>query len=450
MRAILTTFGTEGAITPFATLAKALLRRGHQVSLLTNHRHCQRFAGLGCERVALDTETEFRSFVHDGYQMTTPDQVPGLFRRYYLPKLKSEVSLIAERLDPSIPCVIVASETPGVAARVAAERLRVPLVSVLIQPNHISTQDLLKSLVGSVLRDEINQHRDELGLAPRVDLCNWWSEVDRYLALWPDWFAPESLGWPRTTYAGLMGYEAGGESPGWFAGKRNAPSVLITGGTAHLASRSFFSSLCEALAGTSSQKVLLCSQPEMVPPSIAADIRVVPWVDSFGAALRGVDILIHHGGLGTTSQALAAGTPQLVLADGGDRPENGRLIEALGVGLFLPRMHWTPQKIRGAVEVIATDPEIRRRCAELAARCDAERAAEAGALCIEAAAALPGRADSRSLLPAAAAAKPPSEQRHDALLSRVADLSVYKNALLMAKVRAALQQRRRSDEGSEA
>lgn len=449
MRAILTSFGTEGAIAPFAALAAALVRRGHQVSLLTNHRHCARFAGLGCELVPLDTEEEFRAFVRDGYQMFTPDRVPGLFRRYYLPKLQSEVSLISERLDPSCPCVIVTSETPGLAARVAAESLQVPLVSVLIQPNHISTQDLLKSLIGSVLRDEINRQRGERGLAPRRDLSTWWSEVDRYLALWPDWFAPEFCSWPRTSYAGLLGYEGDGQSPGWFQRERSAPSILITGGTAHLASLAFFASLCEALSGAPGDKVLLCSQPEMVPPTITPDIRVVSWVDSFRAALRDVDILIHHGGLGTISQALAAGTPQLVLADGGDRPENGRFIEALGVGLFLPRTRWTPQDIRGAVEYISRNPSIRRRCAELAARCNAERAEAAGALCIEETAALPGRADSRRL-PMNAETQPPIGQGSDALLGRVADLSAQKNALLMTKVRAALQQRRHLSERNEA
>ncbi len=442
MRAILTSFGTEGGIVPFAALARALMRRGHQVSLLTNHRHCERFAGLGCELCPLDTAEEFRAFVCDGYQMLTPDRVPGLYRRYYLPKLQLEVSAIAERLDPEIPCVIVASETPGLAARVAAERLRVPLVSVLIQPNHISTQSLLKSLVGSVLADEINHHRALLGLAPRTDLNTWWSAVDRYLALWPDWYAPDFFGWPRTTYAGLVGYDRSGVSPGWFTRGRSAPSVLVTGGTAYLASRAFFASICEALAGTPSQKVMLCSQPEMIPASISDDFRIVSWVESFGAALADVDVLIHHGGLGTISQALASGTPQLVLADGGDRPENGRFIAELGAGLFLPRTQWTPDKIRAAFDAVTKSPQIRRRCMELAARCDAEQAAAAGALCIESAAALPGRGGSRSLpSPADAASADARPDKPDALLNRVAELPANKSALLMARVRAALRQR---------
>lgn len=427
---------------PFAALARALMRRGHQVSFLTNHRHCERFAGLGCELFPLDTAEEFRGFIRDGYQMVTPDRVPGLFRRYYLPKLQHEVSAIAERLAPDVPCVLVASETPGLAARVAAERLQVPLVSVLLQPNHISTQSLLKSLVGSVLSDEINHHRALLGLAHRTDLSAWWSEVDHYLALWPDWFAPEFFAWPRTTYAGLVGYARSGASPGWFGRERSTPAVLVTGGTAHLASRDFFASICEALRGAPSQKVVLCSQPEMLPASIADDVRVVPWVESFSAAIADVDVLIHHGGLGTISQALAAGTPQLVLADGGDRPENGRFIAALGAGLFLPRTQWTPHQIRAAVDAIATNPQFRQRCTELAARCDAEQAAMTGALCIEAAAALPGRGASRSLpSPLDAVSPEPPPDKSDALLNRVAELPANKNAVLMARVRAALRQR---------
>ena len=428
MRAILTSFGTEGAITPFVTLASALLSRGHQVSLLTNHRHCERFAGLGCELVPLDTAQEYRAFIEDGYLLSTPDRVPEMFRRYYLPKLLPELALIKKRTAAATPCVIVASETPGIAARLAAESLRVPLVSVLVQPNHLSTQEIYKGLIGSVLEPEINSCRRALGLAPRADLRAWWDELDRYLALWPSWFAPEFSGWARTTYAGLLGYKSGGVAPSWFTGQGVRPSILITGGTAHLAGRAFFAASCAALSGVAESAVLLCSQPEILPSHLPSALKVVPWVDSFSAAVREVDVLIHHGGMGTISQALAVGTPQLVLADGGDRPENGRFIEGLGVGRFLPRPQWTAENIRAAVAAIVGSLDIRARCAELASCCDGPAATATAVQVVEAVAAVPGRSDAR----AASLLAPPADPSR-ALLARLEALPADKRLLLRTR-----------------
>jgi sterol 3beta-glucosyltransferase len=42
--------------------------------------------------------------------------------------------------------------------------------------------------------------------------------------------------------------------------------------------------------------------------------------------------IIHHGGAGTTAEALLAGVPNAVVAFGGDQPYYGRRIHDLGAG----------------------------------------------------------------------------------------------------------------------
>jgi UDP:flavonoid glycosyltransferase YjiC (YdhE family) len=45
--------------------------------------------------------------------------------------------------------------------------------------------------------------------------------------------------------------------------------------------------------------------------------------------------VVHHGGIGTAAQALAAGLPQLVVPRAHDQPDNARRLERLGVGARL-------------------------------------------------------------------------------------------------------------------
>lgn len=48
-----------------------------------------------------------------------------------------------------------------------------------------------------------------------------------------------------------------------------------------------------------------------------------------------IDVVVHHGGSGTTLGALAAGVPQLMLPQGADQFTNAQAVSAAGAGLHL-------------------------------------------------------------------------------------------------------------------
>jgi rhamnosyltransferase subunit B len=80
--------------------------------------------------------------------------------------------------------------------------------------------------------------------------------------------------------------------------------------------------------------------------------------------LQYVRAVIHHGGIGTLNQALAAAVPQLVLAFGHDRPDNGARLQRLGVGECLPPAHWRPGPVAEALRRL-WDPRVQERCNHL-------------------------------------------------------------------------------------
>ena len=56
----------------------------------------------------------------------------------------------------------------------------------------------------------------------------------------------------------------------------------------------------------------------------------------FDVLLPRVALLVHHGGIGTTAEALRAGVPQLVLPFAFDQFDNGRRVQQMGAGSVLP------------------------------------------------------------------------------------------------------------------
>ena len=89
---------------------------------------------------------------------------------------------------------------------------------------------------------------------------------------------------------------------------------------------------------------------------------------------------VHHGGIETTAQALAAGVRQLVVPLAHDQPDNAVRVRRLGVGDFLlPKAYKASavvkrlDSLRGSAEVAAA---CRQRAGEVAAGTGLEQACD--------------------------------------------------------------------------
>ena len=72
--------------------------------------------------------------------------------------------------------------------------------------------------------------------------------------------------------------------------------------------------------------------------------------------------LVHHGGIGTTAQALRAGTPQLVFPFSYDQIDNGLRLRRLGVGDLWPPAESNPNKVATLLQKLLTDPSCAESC----------------------------------------------------------------------------------------
>jgi hypothetical protein len=76
-------------------------------------------------------------------------------------------------------------------------------------------------------------------------------------------------------------------------------------------------------------------------------------------------VLVNHGGIGTVSEAIFSGLPQLVLPYHVDRPLNASIVVKLGLGSALPASRWTPSAIAEQLTRLL-EPKMRQTCQEFA------------------------------------------------------------------------------------
>jgi UDP:flavonoid glycosyltransferase YjiC (YdhE family) len=131
--------------------------------------------------------------------------------------------------------------------------------------------------------------------------------------------------------------------------------------------REFFQAAADACRALGRRGLLLSRHTEHLPASLPPGVIHVPYAP-FSQLLPRCAALVHHGGIGTTAQALAAGLPQLIQPMSHDQPDNAERLRKLGVGDELSVRRFTgpnvARKLRGLIE----SPNVAGRCAQVAAQ----------------------------------------------------------------------------------
>jgi UDP:flavonoid glycosyltransferase YjiC (YdhE family) len=129
-----------------------------------------------------------------------------------------------------------------------------------------------------------------------------------------------------------------------------------------------------AVRKTGQRAVLLTGWGGLTVADSGDDVLVVDEVphDWLFPQMAGV---VHHGGAGTTGTALQSGTPSIVVPSFADQFFWGERVEALGVGVNLPRRKLTVESLAGAIAA-TKDDNVCRRATELGERLRAEDGVE--------------------------------------------------------------------------
>jgi UDP:flavonoid glycosyltransferase YjiC (YdhE family) len=111
-------------------------------------------------------------------------------------------------------------------------------------------------------------------------------------------------------------------------------------------------------------------RPDLARELAPRGVRLYPVPQPLGEALARARAIVHHGGVGTTEQALALGRPQLIVPKTLEQGLNAGLVGGLGVGLSLGSRQRTPESVGAAILRVASDGGLRAGAAQAAAGLD--------------------------------------------------------------------------------
>ncbi|MBY0526425.1 MAG: glycosyltransferase [Gemmataceae bacterium] len=411
MKILLAAIGTSGDVDPFVGLGRAMKRRGHRVTLLAN-RYFERLV----ERAELEfapwgDAEEYKTKLNDPDFWDAKRSIPFAFREMFLPAVRPLYQEIVARYEPGE--TIIAGPPMAIGARLAHDKLGVPLATVLLQPTFIRSVYLVPEGYRYLLPrwspifyrrlwirfvdrwldgqfgPQVNAVRAELGLPPvSSGFYEWFRSPQLQIGMFPDWFGTPQPDWPPSLrVTGFPLYDEGGVEAISPEAKEfldaGSPPVVFTFGTGMRQAKEIFAESVAACRTLGRRGILLTRFKEQLPANLPDGIRHFDYLP-FGELLPRVAALVHHGGIGTLAQALAAGIPQLVVPFAYDQPDNAARLERLGVARTVPHDTYAASLVAPALRELLDSPAVASQCRVLAQRLRDARPLEEVAQALEA------------------------------------------------------------------
>jgi MGT family glycosyltransferase len=225
--------------------------------------------------------------------------------------------------------------------------------------------------------DRLNALRGQLGVPPLAGLPELYLDSDALLYRTAEPFEYHRRDWPANVHMigpGLWSPPA--QPPDWLAALPH-PRVLVSVSTELQRDGAIITAALDGLADEPGS--LIVTTAALDPAEFRAPndrTRIVRFL-SHAAVIQSVDVVVTHGGMGTTQRALAAGVPLVVVPWGRDQGESARRVEHSGAGVRLSPRHLSADRMRDAVRTaLSQAPGAGRVAAGLADAGGPSRAVE--------------------------------------------------------------------------
>ncbi|MDQ3790640.1 MAG: glycosyltransferase [Actinomycetota bacterium] len=373
MRVLFSTLTAYGHFFQVLPLAVAAHRAGHHVTFATGEVRHKLLTDLGLDVVTAGRETEelvaeaARTVgVPPPSEQKAPDRAAMelISREFCRLAPKSYVDDLLPEFERSRPDLVVhASYNPG--AGLAAKVAGIPALchaSGRVRP----ADDYLMVMSEDVLRE----YATELGLElpdtyttylghPYLDICPKSLQDQDFVAACGD----------LRSELRPVGFNTPGELPAWVRDRApSRPLVYLTLGTE--SDNRVLQMMRETIAGLSSLDVdVFVATPKLADElgTLPDNVRVERWVAQ-AELLPHVDLVVQHGGNGTTFGALGSGIPQLFLQNlpGPDQLLNAGMVCGAGAGERLKHEEVTAATVADAARRLLGDPECVAAAKEIA------------------------------------------------------------------------------------
>ncbi len=384
---LLMPFGSAGDTYPFIGLGRCLKEKGHNVTLVANGHFATAVRNAGLRFKELGSAEEYREAI------ANPDiwhPTKGFFAVVGHPMMPQVVQdqhqLIVELYNKN-PQLVVVAGSMAFGARVAQETHGVRTATVHLSPSvFLSVQQPPRMpnmkipgwwprswvrgiywlgnqlIINPTMHRVVGAYRKEIGLPKeRRYFRHWIHSPALVLGMFPSWFAKPAPDWPsQTQLTHFPLYDDAADQPlapevVEYLNSDKRPIVFTFGSAMQVGQRLFASAVaaCEKLGR---RGMLLTPFKEQLPANLPGLVKQFDYVP-LAQLLPHAKVLVHHGGIGTTAQALRAGVPQLITPLAHDQFDNAERVQRLGAGRSLPGAKVTGPRIAKMLDDLLESPQ---------------------------------------------------------------------------------------------
>ena len=387
MRVLLICPGSAGNALPFVGLGANLAKRGHEAVLFGDTYLGKTAKDLNLKWSPL---LESSSLKKNGTWSASPYHLANQLKVLNKTAIHSVYDAIEKFYIPNRTIAVAQGWLFG--ARIAQEKLGIPLATVHLQPlmfGRLHEPDYLPGLPGfwlrwmrqfafrklaqSMLGRNINLFRDKLGLKPTNDILkSWWRSPQLVLAMFPSWFSEPRKDWPSQT--AITGFPLFDELGTSYEKEKidqflteNDPPVVFTQPSLLKTDVNFFKAAAEISKNLKRRVILLSLKAESPPDELPDNFAYFGFVP-LSRILPKAAAIVHHGGIGTIAQAIAAGIPQLTIPRFLDQHDNSKRLLQLGISHNIPIRRAGSVSVTRAIEGLISSESIKETCRHYA-RC---------------------------------------------------------------------------------
>jgi UDP:flavonoid glycosyltransferase YjiC (YdhE family) len=406
MRYGIITTGSRGDVQPFIALALALMKKGHDVTIVASENFRDFVDGFGVPYLPVAGNTEQLINSPEALKLLEGGSIFKFF--YHLQKVAAQTAEQSNRdileacshfdglITSVLPLPLVYSIAEKAGKKCAVVFLSVPPIptrefpyQVLGSKGHPWVNRLSYRMMGlgyAMISKQVNKFRKEIGL-PITNVMKACLQSDMLaLTAVSQQFIKQPHDWPPNAHVTGFFYlpPSAREKPpineipegleDWLA-KGDKP-VYIGFGSIPIPDKE---KLLHTLQGILTQRRVVFGAGWSILSGIGAagggipshpNLFVTKYVNHDWLLPR-CSAAIIHGGIGTISAALRSGTPIIVVSILADQPVNGKMIEQKKLGCHLPFKSLSPEKLLQAIKA-AEDPLIKENCRATAARIKTE------------------------------------------------------------------------------
>jgi len=397
MEILLPTIGSAGDVHPVVELGIALKKRGNKAILITNAFFEQQVRDAGLDFVAMGTMQEAEQIIADPRLWHPTKSFACIVERAIVPNIERLYHIIRERRTER---TLVVASGLCFGARIAHEKLGVPLATVHLQPSMLrslidsgsqgrvrmdaSVPRFLKRaffwtadklMIDRQLASPLNSFRARLGLSPVSRIFrDYVHSPQLVVGLFPEWFAPPQPDWPGNTHLAGFVMHDDGERRSISADVEEfladgPPPLIFTPGSAAATLQDFFRESVEACRISGHRAMLVTQFPDQLPKNLPSGVQHFSYVP-FSQVLPRCSAIVYPGGIGTMAQAIKAGIPHLIVPHGHDQPDNAFRIKRLGLGTSVYPERYKASRVATELTRLMTSAEIRAGCARFKEQID--------------------------------------------------------------------------------